>query len=50
MAMAEVIAEDEITISNLAQIFKRAFFKTSLDEDGDLIVHIDGAWIETQIN
>ena len=34
MATAEVLAEDEVTISNLAQIFKRAFFKTSIDKDG----------------
>lgn len=34
MATAEVIAENEVTRSTLAQIFKCAFFKTSL-EDGD---------------
>ncbi len=42
MATAEVLAEDEVTTSNLAQIFKRAFFKPSLDKDGDLTVHTDG--------
>lgn len=41
-ATAEILAEDEVTVSNLAQIFKRAFFKTSLDKDGDLIVHTEG--------
>ena len=42
MTTAEVLGEDEVTTSNLAQIFKRAFLKTDLDEDGDLRVHTDG--------
>ncbi len=42
MATAEVLAEDEVMISNLAQIFKRTFFKTSIDKNGDLIVDIYG--------
>lgn len=42
MASAEVLGEDEVTTANLTQIFKRAFFKTSLDKDGDLAVHTDG--------
>lgn len=42
MATAEVLAEDEITVSNLAEIFKRAFFKTSLNEHGELVVQTDG--------
>jgi len=50
MAMAEVLAEDEVTTSNLAQIFKRAFLKTSLDKDGDLIVHTDGPRVIVTLN
>lgn len=42
MATAEILAEDEVTTSNLAQMFKRAFLKTDLDKDGDLRVHTDG--------
>ncbi len=42
MATAEVLGEDEVTTSNLAEIFNRAFFKTSLDKDGDLRVQTDG--------
>lgn len=42
MAMAEVLAEQEVTTSNLAQLFKRAFFKTSVNEDDSLIVDADG--------
>ena len=50
MAMAEVLAENEVTTSNLTQIFKRAFFKTSLDKDGDLIVHTDGPRVIVTLN
>ena len=50
MATAEVLAEDEVTTSNLAQIFKRAFFKTSVDKDGDLIVHTDGPRVIVTLN
>ena len=50
MATAEVLGEDEVTTSNLAQIFKRAFFKTELDEDGDLKVHTDGPRVRVTVN
>ena len=50
MTTAEVIAENEVTTSNLAQIFKRAFFKTSLDDDGDLVVHSDGPRVIVTVN
>ncbi|MEW6259428.1 MAG: YbjN domain-containing protein [Thermodesulfobacteriota bacterium] len=50
MAMAEVLTEDEVTISNLAQIFKRAFFKTSIDKDGDFIVHTEGPRVIVTLN
>lgn len=50
MATAEVLAEEEVTAANLAQIFKRAFFKTSLDKDGDLIVHTDGQRVIVTLN
>lgn len=42
MASAEVLSEDEVTPANLAQVFKRAFLKASVDEDGDLVVQSDG--------
>ena len=41
MEASEFIAENEVTTENLAAIFKRAFFSTSLDEDGDLFVQTD---------
>jgi hypothetical protein len=50
MTTAEVLAEDEVTTSNLAQIFKRAFFKTSFDKDGDLVVHTDGPRVLVEVN
>ena len=37
MATAEILAEDKVTTSNLAQMFKRAFLKTDLDKDLSLI-------------
>jgi hypothetical protein len=45
METAEVIAENDVTKAGLAEIFKRAFLRTSFDNDGDLIVDIDGARI-----
>lgn len=45
MGATEIIPENEITIENLAGLFKRAFFSTSLDDDGDLAVKTDGLLI-----
>ncbi|HOQ98980.1 MAG TPA: YbjN domain-containing protein [Anaerolineae bacterium] len=42
MATAQVLAEGEVTVANLAQLFKRAFFKASINHDGDLVVQTDG--------
>lgn len=42
MASARLLAESEVTMSNLDELFRQAFFKTSLDKDGDLIVQSDG--------
>lgn len=42
MTTTEILVENEVTIFNLAQIFKRAYLKTDIDEDGDLVVHTDG--------
>ncbi len=42
MASPRLLAESEITTSNLDELFREAFFKTSLDKDGDLIVQSDG--------
>lgn len=41
MATPEYLAENEVTIPNLVQLFKRAFLKTSFDDDGDLFVNIN---------
>jgi hypothetical protein len=35
---ATVIPEDAVSIAALDELFKRAFFKTKIDEDGDLYV------------
>lgn len=45
MSDIEVLAEQEVTIPNLVQIFKRAFMSTSIDKDGDLIVQHEGVRI-----
>lgn len=50
MAAVEVLAETEVTTPNLAQVFKRAFFSTSVDSDGDLIVQSDGPRIIVRID
>ena len=42
MADIEVLAEDQVSIESLQQLFKRAFFKASIDEDGDLVVQGEG--------
>ncbi len=42
MASARLLAESEVTTSTLDDLFKQAYFKTSLDKDGDLIVQSDG--------
>lgn len=42
MASARLLAESEVTMSNLDELFRQAFFQTSLDKDGDLIVQSDG--------
>ncbi len=41
MATAELLAEDDVTASNLFGLFKRAFMKTTLGSDGALVVHSD---------
>jgi hypothetical protein len=38
----EVFAEDEVTISILAQTLQQGFFKVSLNNDGYLTVYTDG--------
>lgn len=50
MPPAEVLAETEVTIPNLAQLFKRAFFSASIDNDGDLIVQSEGPKIIVRID
>jgi|YNPNPStandDraft_1061719.scaffolds.fasta_scaffold09435_3 hypothetical protein len=42
MADVEYLTESEVTKENLAQLFKRAFFNTTFDSDGDLVVQTDG--------
>lgn len=48
--MADMLTEQDITTANLDEMFKRAFFKTSLDNDGDLVVHTDGPRVIVTIN
>ena len=42
MADIEVLADSEVSLDTLEQLFKRAFFNTSRDSDGDLVVQGDG--------
>jgi len=38
----EIILGSDLTKESLALLFKRAFFKISVDSDGDIIVNTDG--------
>lgn len=42
MLETEFLSEGEVATPNLAKIFSRAFFKTSVDIDGDLAIHCEG--------
>lgn len=42
MADVELLMESDVTKENLAALFRRAFFKTTFDSDGDLVVETDG--------
>jgi hypothetical protein len=50
MPSVEILSETEVTIPNLAQVFKRAFFSTSIDSDGDLLVQSEGPRIIVRID
>lgn len=42
MVNSELLSEKEISKERLAALFKQAFFSTSFDKDGDLVVRSDG--------
>lgn len=42
MTTIDVLAEDEVTIPNLALLFKNAFLKPTITDNGGLRVEIDG--------
>src|SRR5919109_5034706 len=46
----EVFAEDEVTISILAQTLQQGFFKVSLNNDGYLTVYTDGPRVIMTVN
>ncbi len=46
----EIIAEDEVTPDTIRDLFRRAFFSTSLDGDGDVRVETDGPTVYISIN
>ena len=50
MSSTEIFTETEVTIENVNKIFKRAFFSTSLDSDGDLLVQSDGPRVIVKID
>lgn len=50
MADIEVLQEKEITTPILESLFERAFFKTTIDSDGDLVVHTEYANVSVIIN
>lgn len=50
MATAEILNEGDVSISRLDEIFKRAFFKTAIDSDGDLIVQTEGPRVWVTLN
>lgn len=42
MTSPELIPEAEVTAENLQALFTRAYYSTSIDEDGDIRVQTDG--------
>ncbi len=50
VAAPEVLEESEVTIPRLTQIFKSAFFKATVDGDGDLMVQTAGpkVWVKIE--
>lgn len=41
MSEKELIAESEVTTETLVDLFEQAFYKTSVDSDGDVLVNVD---------
>lgn len=50
MADNEILQENEINTSILTSLFKRAFFKTDTDSEGDLLVKTDTANVIVMVN
>ena len=46
----EIIAEDIVTPDTIRNIFRRAFFSTTLDDDGDVRVETDDPVVFVSIN
>lgn len=44
------LEEHEVTTQSLSKIFKNILFKTSFDDDGDLIVYTDGPRVLVTLN
>ena len=42
MSDIEIIREEDVSSTTLSTLFKRAFLKSRIDDDGDLIVETDG--------
>jgi hypothetical protein len=50
MAETEILQERDVTKENLAALFRRAFFSTRFDSDGDLIVETDGPRVLVKVD
>lgn len=50
MGTPEIIAENQVTTDTLESLFRRAFFSTSLDDDGDVCVETDDPIVYVSIN
>ena len=46
----ELIAEDQVAPGTIRDLFRRAFFSTSLDDDGDVRVETDDPTVFVSIN
>ncbi len=46
----EIIAENEVTPDTIRDLFRRAFFSASLDDDGDVRVETDDPTVFVSIN
>ena len=50
MGTPEIIAEDQVAPATIESLFRRALFRTTLDDDGDVCVETDDPVVFVSIN